>query len=538
MTDSTAGQTDLQNRLARLNAIGIALSAQTGIVQLVEMILTAARELVRADAGTVYLLRDNALHFELVMTGSHHLHWGGSSPLRADMPAVPLTLAGGEPNLGNVAAAAVNQNHTINVADAYAAEGFDFSGTRAFDSRLGYRSQSFLSVPLRNHDGTTLGVLQLINAQDAAGNTVAFSTADQQMVESLASQAAIAMNNRQLIDAMQQLFEGFIGIINMAIDDKSPYTSAHCQRVPELTLLLADAVCSADYGPLAGFSMSAADRYELKIAGLLHDCGKITTPVHVVDKASKLQTLFDRIALIETRFELALRDAEIAHLKGEVDAAAYQQACEQISADRAFIQLANRGGETMSDADIARVQRIATRMLTVAGQPQALLTPDETENLSVRRGTLTAAERQIINHHIDITQQMLQSLPWPPHLKRVPEYAGGHHERMDGKGYPRGLTRDQMSVQARMMGIADVFEALTARDRPYKPGMALSQALAIMARMARDQHIDADLFEVFLQEKVWWHYGQQFLEQAQMDAVDVAYLLDLARQPGPDRTTL
>ncbi len=354
-------------------------------------------------------------------------------------------------------------------------------------------------MPLRNHDGAALGVLQLINAQDENGDSIAFSADDQKLVESLASQAAIAINNRQLINALEELFEAFIGIINMAIDDKSPYTSAHCQRVPELTLMLADAVCQADYGPLAGFAMSAADRYELKIAGLLHDCGKITTPVHVVDKATKLQTIFfDRIALIDTRFEVLLRDAEIAHLKGLTDAASWQQTRAQIEADRAFfLRHTNRGVEAMSDADIARVQAIAQRTLDVDGQAHALLSTDEAENLSVRRGTLTRAERDIINHHIDVTIQMLASLPWPRHLQRVPEFAGGHHERMDGKGYPLGLTRDQMSVQARIMGLADVFEALTAKDRPYKQGMLLSQALAIMARMARDQHIDGDLFEVF-----------------------------------------
>ncbi|KPC54136.1 HD domain-containing phosphohydrolase [Amantichitinum ursilacus] len=524
---------DLRNRLQKLNAIGIALSAQTDIAQLIEMILNTARELVNADAGTVYLQRDDQLQFELVMTGSRNLHWGGTSPIRAHIPALPLKLADGQPNLANVAAAAVNLDKTINIADAYTAEGYDFSGTRQFDERLGYRSRSFLSVPLRNHDGAALGVLQLINAQDEDGNSIAFSVDDQQLVESLASQAAIAINNRQLINALEELFEAFIGIINMAIDDKSPYTSAHCQRVPELTLMLADAVCQADYGPLAGFAMSAADRYELKIAGLLHDCGKITTPVHVVDKATKLQTIFDRIDLIDTRFEVLLRDAEIAHLKGEMDLASWQQTREQIHADRAFLRHTNRGVEAMSDADIARVQAIAQRTLSVDGQRLALLSADEAENLSVRRGTLTRAERDIINHHIDVTIQMLASLPWPRHLQRVPEFAGGHHERMDGKGYPLGLTREQMSVQARIMGLADVFEALTAKDRPYKQGMPLSQALAIMARMARDQHIDADLYEVFLRQQVWLAYAQQFLDADQVDAVDTASLLALARSPRP-----
>ncbi|HEX5757320.1 MAG TPA: HD domain-containing phosphohydrolase, partial [Arenimonas sp.] len=345
--------------------------------------------------------------------------------------------------------------------------------------------------------------------------------ADQQLVESLASQAAIALSNRMLINQLEELFESFINLINSAIDEKSPYTGGHCQRVPSLTMMLAEAVNDTREGPLADFHMTEKDRYELKIAGLLHDCGKITTPVHVVDKATKLETLFDRIHLIDTRFEVRLRDAEIAHLKGELDAGAYAARVQQLLADREYIRKHNTGGEFMSDADINEVKRIAEDVWRPhGGEAQPFLSANEVENLSIRRGTLTMAERDIINHHIVMTIRMLEALPWPPHLKRVPEFAGGHHERMDGKGYPRGLTREQMSVPARVMGIADIFEALTAADRPYKSGKTLSESLTILGRMKLDNHVDADLFEVFLRERVYLEYAKRFLPPEQIDHID------------------
>jgi hypothetical protein len=291
--------------------------------------------------------------------------------------------------------------------------------------------------------------------------------------------------------------------------------------VPVLTMLLAEAAARTGEGPLADFALSEADRYELKIAGLLHDCGKITTPVHVVDKATKLQTLFDRVELIDTRFEVLLRDAEIARLKGELSDDAHAQRVQQLLADRDLVRHSNTGGEFMDDTQVQAITRLSSETWrTQEGEFQPFLSADELENLTIRRGTLTKAEREIINHHIVMTIRMLEALPWPPHLTQVPEYAGGHHERMDGKGYPRGLTRDQMSVPARVMGIADIFEALTARDRPYKPGKTLTESLRILGHMKLEGHVDPDLFDIFVKERVYLDYANRFLPPEQIDRVD------------------
>lgn len=517
---------DLVQRLEQLHAIGASLSAERDIHRLLETILTAAKSITRADGGTLYRLTEDgsALRFEIVRTSSLKYYLGGTTG--QPIPFYPIHLVGkdGKPNHSMVAAYAALTGKTVNIADAYAADGFDLSGTRNFDKKTGYRSKSFLTVPMMNHEREIIGVLQLINAQDPqTGEVVPFSPADQRLAESLASQAAIALTNRMLINQLEQLFESFIALINTAIDEKSPYTGGHCQRVPALTMLLAEAVNDTRDGPLSEFHMTDKDRYELKIAGLLHDCGKVTTPVHVVDKATKLEGIYDRIHLLDTRFEVLRRDAEIEMLKEGTPAAAvrYRERLRRIDEDRMFLRAANIGGERMREEDVERVRRIAEyRWTDTSGHEAKFLTDDEVKNLVIRSGTLNSDERQIINHHIVATLKMLEALPWPRHLKNVPEYAGGHHERMDGKGYPRGLTREQMSVQARVMGIADIFEALTAKDRPYKKGKTLSESLEILGRFSQNGHIDPDLFDVFVRRKVYRRYAELFLDRNQIDEVD------------------
>jgi len=535
---------DLVQRLEQLNSIGASLSAERDINRLLEAILAAAKTITRADGGSLYrLTEERTLRFEIVRTSSLKYYLGGTTG--NPVPFYPIQLyKDGKPNHSMVAAYAALTGKTVNIADAYTAEGFDFSGTRAFDSKTGYRSKSFLTVPMRNHENETIGVLQLINAQDPRnGEIVAFSASDQRLAESLASQAAIALTNRMLINQLEQLFESFINLINSAIDEKSPYTGGHCQRVPVLTMLLAEAVNETHEGPLSDFQMSEKDRYELKIAGLLHDCGKVTTPVHVVDKATKLETIFDRVHLIDTRLEVLKRDAELDFLKKKLSLLQQGKRMEaaeedkrlrdrlrQLDEDLRFLHACNIGGERMRDEDIERVRRIARyRWRDVAGHEADFLTEEEVKNLTIRAGTLTDEERKIINHHIVATIRMLEALPWPKHLTSVPEYAGGHHERMDGKGYPRGLTREQMSVQARCMGIADIFEALTAKDRPYKKGKTLSESLEILGRMKLNNHVDPDLFDVFVRRKVYLRYAEMFLDKEQIDEVDESKIPGYAR---------
>src|SRR6185295_5256293 len=313
-------------------------------------------------------------------------------------PPVRLFDEQGKPVHSMVAAYAVHHDCSVNIADAYTEKGFDFSGTKRFDEKTGYRSKSFLTIPIKNHENEIIGVLQLINAKNKVTGAVRpFSDADQRLAESLASQAGIALTNRLLINHLENLFESFIKVINAAIDDETPSTGGHCERVPALTMLLAEAVNRCETGPLKDFTMTERDRYELKIAGLLHDCGKVTTPVHVVDKATKLQTIFDRIELLDTRFEVIKRDAQLA-LGG--NGTALEQRLKEIEEDRKFLHHTNFGGEFMKEADIERVKEIARkyRWRNLSGTEVNFLSDDEVLNLTIRAGTLTADERQVINH--------------------------------------------------------------------------------------------------------------------------------------------
>ncbi len=530
--------------LEQLNAIGVALSAEKNHLKLLEMILHSAQDITNADGGTVYLVSDDqkSLKFEIMRCISFNVAYGGSADKKIPFPPIPLFNADQTPNLTTVSANVVHQGLSINIPDVYCAQGFDFSGTRKFDEASGYRSKSFLTIPMRNHENEIIGVLQLINGIDQhTGSIIPFSPLAQRFAESLASQAAVALTNHNLIEGLKSLFEAFIELIASAIDEKSPYTGGHCKRVPELTLMLAQAAIDNQVGPLKDFSMTEKEFYELKIAGWLHDCGKVITPESVMDKPTKLSTIYDRIDLIETRFMLYRQQLELEYLQKKLNkqsdesnkladglsnddlTLAFLQVDRKLVDDLDFLRKANFGSEFMSANDQERVKEIGKcHFKTRDGQTHRLLTDDEIYNLNISRGTLTKEERDVINNHIVVTIEMLEALPYPKDLRRVPEYAGGHHERMDGRGYPKGLMREQMSVPARIMGIADIFEALTSQDRPYKKAKTLSESLEILGKMKLDHHIDPDLFDIFVRDKIYLRYAQMFLDPAQIDTVDEA----------------
>ncbi|MFO1372774.1 MAG: HD domain-containing phosphohydrolase [Candidatus Competibacteraceae bacterium] len=528
---------DLLQSLEQLNQIGIALSKEHDTPKLLEAIVVAAKTLLNADGGTLYRLEEGGryLQFEVLRNDSLKLRMGGTTGIAIPFQPIALYDQNGQPNTSMVVTYAVLNDTTVVIDDAYTEQNFDFSGTQRFDHQTGYRSRSFLTVPMKNHENEIIGVFQLINAIDPhTGQVRTFSPADRRLAESLASQAAIALTNHQLLEQLQRLFESLIELINTAVDHKSPYTSGHCQRVPILTMMIAEAAHRSKQGRLKEFQPTPEELYELKIAGLLHDCGKISTPAHIVDKATKLETIFDRLHLVDTRFEVLKRDAEIEWLRSRLAALEqgnqnaiptleqrYLDRLEQLDADRRHVHHCNIGVESMRPEDQERIRQIGVyRWIGPDGQEQPFLSEDEIHNLCIPQGTLNPTERAIIEEHVALTMRMLETLPWPKHLQRVPEYAGCHHERLDGSGYHRGLHAQQLSMQARIICLADIFEALTARDRPYKHGKHLSEVLIILGRMVQDHQIDPDLFDVFVREGVWLEYARQYLEPEQIDEVD------------------
>lgn len=493
--------------IKRLTEIGTALSAEKNLNRLLEMIVDEARKFTNADAGTLYIMSDDEteLNFAIVQNNSLNVRMGGTGG-EITWPSVNLKNADGSANIANVSAYVAVSGLPVNIADVYDAEGFNFEGTKKFDLSTGYRSKSMLVVPLRNHRNDIIGVLQLLNALDeATGEVIDFSPEYQEMIMSLASQAAVAISNNRLIHDLESLLESFIRTIATAIDEKSPYTGGHVKRVAELTMTMAHKINSINYGKFAGVKLSDDQLNELRLAAWLHDVGKITTPEYVIDKATKLEAVHDRIHDVKTRMELIKRDflPEKDEPAGKVAAK-----IEALEEDYRFLVEANTGGEFLDDDKIARIKEIAKLKWTDCGVPHPLLSDEEIHKLCVRRGTLTEEERNIINNHALVTYKMLSQLPFPRKMRRVADYAAAHHEKIDGTGYPFRLKGDQLSLQSRIIAIADVFEALTAKDRPYKKGKSLAEALKIMEDMAKDNHIDADLYELFVKEKVYEEYAK------------------------------
>ena len=592
LVDRTRRLENAQDQLARLIEVGIAMSAERDVAALTHRILAEAKALTHADGGTLYVRKGDELEFRIVLNDTL-----GIAPKPGEAPAettlVPLYETDGRPDHRHVASHAAHTRASVNIVDAYdTASGFDFSGTREFDMRNGYRSRSMLTIPLMPRGGEVIGVVQLINARDPdTGADAIFTVETQRIAEALASVASMALYNRMLLDGQAALTESLIKVTVSAIDAKSPYTGGHCSRVPELAMLLARAACDITAGPLADFRFENEDEwYEFQVGCWLHDCGKLTTPEHIVDKATKLETLFNRIHEIRTRFEVLLRDSEIAMLRAILDGADAATAQREHAAraatlhdEYAFIANCNVGGEFQSAEANARVREIGQREwlrhfddriglshievdklkdtpppplpaveMLLADKPHHRvkraktegLYPDhlnirmkipenisnegEIHNLSISRGTLTEEDRFVVNDHIIQTSIMVDHMPFPPHLRRVPEYASTHHETMSGTGYPRRLDGSTLSVPARIMMIADIFEALTASDRPYKKAKSLSEAIDILNMFRKNNHIDADLFELFLTSGVYKDYAARFLMPEQIDTVDVAKYLQPA----------
>jgi len=374
----------------------------------------------------------------------------------SEMPLEPISLQ--EQRVVTVAA---NEKRTVHIEDIYNEPQF----SKAFDEKSGYKTKAVLAIPICNQE-EVIAVLQLINPDDPD----VFTKDDITLAESFASMAGSALTNRQLIDDLRGLLYSLSQVISEAIDEKG-----HEKRVPILASMLAEAISREEEGPLASAHLSEQQMEELRLAAYLHDCGKIGIPQHLLRKKTKLECVFDRIELVKQR----VKDPN----------------------DRAFLEKCNRG----EAYDFDRIEKIEG------------LTPEEREALLIERGTLTAEERKIVESHVERTYKMLSTLKYPKDLARVPEIAASHHERMDGKGYPRGLKGKEIPLRARILAIADVFEALSAKDRSYKKPWKLSKVLEVMAKMCDEGHLDPNLFEVFLNQKVYLKYAQEFLPPEQND---------------------
>jgi len=521
---------NLVQRVSAFSDICLALSKEKDIDRLLEMIVQEARNMTNADGGTLYLLDEEnmVLNFSIVQNDTLNVRMGGKSG-KITWEPVKLRHADGSPNFSNVSAYVAIKGESVNIEDVYNTEQFDFRGTKEFDKKTGYRSKSMLVIPLRNHEDDIIGVIQLINAMDPErGEVIPFSDESERMGQALASQAAVALTNRQLIKELEDLFYAFIKTIASAIDEKSPYTAGHIGRVSALTQMIAEKINEAKEGPFKEVEFSEDQLKELYLSAWLHDVGKIVTPEYVVDKRTKLEGIWDKIELLRLRYELLKKQykMEFRSSSDPEDEEELRKIEGKMDEEFEFLKKINRGRDFLKDKELNRLRDIAKRKIEIGGDIQPLLSDEELERLSVRRGTLTDKEREIINNHVVVTYKMLSQLPFPKKIKGVPFYASTHHERLDGSGYPNGLKAEQLPLQSRIIALADVFEALSAKDRPYKEAMKLSTSLKILHNMVQDNHIDRDLFELFLKEKIYLDYAKRYLSESQIDREDLLDLLE------------
>jgi HD-GYP domain-containing protein (c-di-GMP phosphodiesterase class II) len=521
---------DQAKEISELTAIGKALGTGKDISVLLEMILSIARRFTQADGGTLYLAdhKSQTLVFNVIHNESLNIKKGGSS---IDLPGVPLYNKDNTPNHSNVSSYVFHTGETVNIKDVYKTKRFQFNGVRRFDEALHYKSRSMIVIPMRNHENDIIGILQLINAKDLFTNKIiSFSKDDQEKATALASQASVILTQQALILEMKKLFEAFIKSIAVSIDEKSKHTGGHIQRVTELCMMIAQKI-NQDNTVFKTISLCPDQMDELRIAALMHDTGKITTPEHIISKSTRLETVHDRIELIRTRWELFKTNQNLVAAQKKLmllDQTAQQEKITQIdNICKEKVDILEKEFETLfyinSTKDVLeqnfsdRLKEIYEKSDKIFGKQQPYLTESEFENLSILRGTLTSKERNIINNHAYLSEKILNKLPWPKKLANVPSIAGAHHEKLDGSGYPLHLNKEDLNIQARILAIADIFEALSARDRPYKNPMTLTRTVNILKQMGEKGLLDKDIIKLFFKSKTHLEYAKTHLSLSQID---------------------
>jgi len=505
----------LGGQIKKMSDIGRALSGVQDLNTLLEMIVDQARNFTNADAGTLYIVEDNTLRFQIVQNDSLKIRMGGKSGESIPFPPVELKET-------NVSAFVALKGISVNIPDVYDTDLFDFTGPKKFDQSTGYRSKSMLVVPMRNHENDIIGVLQLLNATNPISNEViAFSQDYENLSESLASQAAVSITNAKLIANMTELFEAFVKVMATAIDEKSPVTGGHIRRVADLTLTMAEVIHDIDEGHFKDKTFSPDQMYELRIAAYMHDIGKVTSPVEIVEKAKKLQTIFDRIQYVRLRMAYIIQKIKLEGQEAKIKILQNGSSPEKLNSIeketleklmeieeiQRFINKCNEPGEFLDDEILVRLKEVSEKTyIDDAGEQQPFLTADELVNLSIRRGSITEKERQKMQGHAAVTLKMLKQIPFTKKLKNIPDFAGAHHEFLNGKGYPLGLKGDEISFEGRLMAVTDIAEALTASDRPYKKAMPLETVYRILRSMVEGGELDPNLVELFIEKEVYKIY--------------------------------
>ncbi len=525
------------SHIERLTTIGKSLSSETNLQNIFDMILEEAIEFTNADGATIYEVSEDGknLVFEIVYTESLGIRMGGKAgPVK--WPMIPLYDEQDNPRLSHIVTSVFHSKKSLIFDDVYETQEYDISGMIKTDRDHNYRCKSMLTIPLKNHEDEVLGIIQMINARDKHKSIVPFTPEHTVMMDSLASQAAIALSNRKLIESLESLLMQFMRSIAHGIERKTKYTSDHIVRVANLTDMIAAKINDAPDGKYGTVHFTETELKELSMAGWMHDVGKIITPESIMDKSVKLETIFDRIEVVKLRFEvmslimhnigidMAIEEFDSflkTHLSPSVNSSSYQQ---YLIDELAFLENVNHGTEFLADSDFERIEVLAQIKFDYKGKEYYLINDNEKRNLQIRRGTLLAEEIKLMAEHVSVTWEMLSDITFPKKYKNVAFYASSHHEKLNGKGYPRGLTADEMPLQARIIAVADIYEALTAGDRPYKKAKTLSESLKIMATCVKFGELDGDILDFFLDSGLYMDYANRFMDDKQIDQIDIATL--------------
>ena len=566
LSDDQISKLESRRKLELVTRSGVIFTRERNISNILETTLNTARNLTNSDGGTIYILEEiyaenpidpgeiasRNLKFVALQNETMDTNLkGGDVEI---MPPVPLEI-GGKPNLSNVSTYCAITGDLLNFDDVYDADGFDFSGTSSYDKANNYRSISMLVIPLEDHENSIIGVLQLINRRLSDGTISGFTAEDIELVQSVSFPAAAAITQQRLINEQVNLFNAFVAMLAQGLGEKSPHTYNHIRRVAVLGESIAAALSNSDEGIYADVKYDNDEMEEIKLAGWMHDIGKITTPEHIVSKQVKLQFVMDRFEMIVERCSSKMKDYKIEMLQKQLIAsqagaseAEIADLCNECDEKTALLEKqlealfkVNRGSEDMPDEQIDLVKDLASQSVeafyktevvidhgfpllksfTAQAHKAPLIDDWEKSNLLIKRGTLSEDERDQIKLHADRSWRWLMELPFPRKQKRLPLYAGAHHEHLNGSGYPNGIEGKDMPLQARILAIADIFEALVANDRPYKEPMPLSQAMDILGEMVKCGNLDGELMRIFLQSGDYMTYAQEHLDSEQIDEVDV-----------------
>lgn len=468
--------------------IGIALSKEKDIDCLLEQILNAVMDITHCDGGTLYIRKGDMLEFKIMITKSRGIHQGGSGEV-ITMPPVPLSKE-------NVCACGVLYHNLINIPSVYVSSIYDFSGPKKYDAITGYQTQTMMVVPMEDDRGEVIGVIQLINAMDEEGNVIPFKEEYEQILSSMGSQAAICLMNRKYAQQIQKMLDSFVRVMTTAIDERTPYTANHTRNMA----LYAGRFIDWLNGQNLGWTFDEKEKYIFLMSVRLHDIGKLITPLEIMDKQDRLAENYPKVM---DRLEKIRLLARIARLQGSISEEEETDRLQKVQSARELVSRVNTTGFLTEELETQIYELVSWTYEEEDGTICPWITKEEQEQLLIRKGTLTDKEREIMQDHVELTRRMLEQMEFGEEYKDVVTFAAQHHERLNGSGYPRGITGDETGREVRLLVIIDVFEALTARDRPYKKPMPAEKALGILYRMAENGEIDMEILKWFELSRAW-----------------------------------